>query len=314
MTAVVCLRCADLPERPPALRARDALATRELGDDLDPDHYAAIQAAMWRHPLSRAALRVWILEQDDAVVATFDTLDVTVRVRGPDGAVAVRTGACVASGFVAPEHRRAGHGRRLAGELTRRLAREGHALVYGVVETSMKVYSEVDADTTALIERAWPAADAPVPQDSPEPPAALLDLAAWRAPPLAGALDILVTADMLAWRLERLALERPQDRDRPIGARLGDAMAIWVSAPERDALELLHLRGDARTLRPLVDAARREAAARGLATAIAWETPALTPQLPPGERRPIDALLGVRTFDPDLAACAWRDAQIGHYF
>lgn len=311
MTAVVCIRCADVPERPPALLARDALATHDLGDDLDPDRYAAIQAAMWRHPLSRSALRVWVLEQDDAVVATFDTLDVTVRVRGPGGAVAARPGACIASGFVAPEHRRAGHGRRLAGELARRLAREGHALVYGVVETTMKVYSEIDADTAPLIERAWPAADAPVPPDSP---AALLDLATWRAPPLVGDLDILVTAEMLDWRLGRVALERPQDRGRTIGARLGDALAVWVSAPERDALELLHLRGDAITLPALVDAARREAAARGLATAIAWETPTLVPHLPAGERRPIDALLGVRTFHPDLAASAWRDAQIGHYF
>lgn len=312
---VTCTRCADFPERPAALRLRDALAARDLGDDLDSDRYAAIQAAMWRHPLSRSALRVWLLEHDDAVVATFDTLDVTVRVRAPDGAAALRTGACIASGFVAPEHRRAGHGRHLAGELSRRLAREGHALVYGVVETTMKVYSEIEADTAPLLERTWPALRrSPVLPDSQAVPAPLRDLSAWHPPPLAGPFDILVTAEMLDWRLERVALERPQDRGRPIGAKLGDALAIWVSAPEQDALELLHLRGDADTLPALVDAARREAAARGLAAAITWETPTLTPDLPPGERRPIAALLGVRTFHPDLVARTWRDAQIGHYF
>ncbi|MBL9099522.1 MAG: hypothetical protein JNL82_01125 [Myxococcales bacterium] len=341
MTIVTCVRCADVTERPPALRARDLLAARDLGDDLDPERYAAIQAAMWRHPLSRAALRVWVLEHDGAVVATFDTLDVTVRLRDAAGAALTRTGACIASGFVAPEHRLAGHGRHLAGELSRRLAREGHALVYGVVETTMKVYREIDAGTSALTEVAWPAEPVleVIPRRPPSDPLALADhavaaagsvgggggvggdvpeqlrdLAAWTDPPPPAGLDILVTAEMLDWRLERVALERPQDRGRPIGARLGDAMVVWASAPERAALELLHLRGDARVLAALVDAARREAAARGLRHAVAWETPTLAPHLPPGERRRVDALLGVRTFHPDLVAAAWQDAQIGHYF
>lgn len=306
---VTCIRCADVPERPPVLRARDQLAARELGDDIDPDRYAAIQAAMWRHPLSRAAIRVWILEQRGELVATFDTLDVAVRTRAADGSLDTRVGACIASGFVAPEHRLAGHGRRLAGELSRRLAREGHALVYGVVETTMKVYSEIEADTYPLVDVVWPSSHGL--EDMADP---LLDLAGWTAPPLRGALDIALTAEMLAWRLERVALERPQDRARPLGARLDDAWIVWASAPERDALELLHLRGDARTGPLLVAAARREAAARGLSAVIAWDGPAVAPWLPPCERRPVGAVLGVRTFAPGLSGAGWLDPQIGHYF
>lgn len=306
---VTCIRCADHSERPDVLRARDRLAARDLGDDLDPERYAAIQAAIWRHPLSRAAIRVWLLERAGELVATFDTLDVTVRSRGADGSLCARPGACIASGFVAPEHRLAGHGRRLAGVLSRRLADEGHALVYGVVETTMKVYSEIDADTYPLVDVVWPADHGP---SNPCEP--LHDLAGWIPPPLRGALDVLLTSDMLAWRLERVALERPQDRARPIGARLGDAWIVWASAPERDALEVLHLRADHDSGPLLVAAARREAAARGLASALAWDGPAVAPWLPPGERRPLDAVLGVRTFAPGLSGAGWLDPQLGHYF
>lgn len=306
---ISCVRCADVPERPHALRARDRLAARELGDDIDPERYGAIQATMWRHPLSRAAIRVWILEQRGELLATFDTLDVVVRTRGADGALDTRSGACIASGFVAPEHRLAGHGRLLAGEISRRLARAGHCLVYGVVETTMKVYSEIEADTYPLIEVTWPSS-----QGLPDMSEPLHDLAGWTPPPLRGALDILLTPEMLAWRHERIALERPQDCTRPIGARLGEAWIVWASAPERDVLEILHLRADEHTGPELIAAARREAAARGLGFACAWNNAASASWLPPGERRPQDAVLGVRTFAPGLSGAGWLDPQLGHYF
>lgn len=306
---VTCVRAAEVAERPESLRARDRLAARELGDDLDPGRYAAIQAEMWRHPLSRAALRVWLLERAGEVVASFDTLDVVVRARADDGSIRTHAGACIASGFVAPDHRLAGYGRRLAGELTRRLVREGHVLVYGLVETTMKVYSEIEADTRRVVEVCWPAAR--VDGDPAEPS---YTLNGWVTPPLCGALDVLLTPEMLAWRLERVALEREQDRGRPIGARLGGACVVWVSAPERDALEILHLRAGAETGTALIASARGEAAARGLGAVVAWDDPGAAGWLPAGERRWADALLGIRTFAPGLAGAAWIDPQLGQAF
>ena len=54
---------AALPERPAAFQALDRLAAAELGDDLDPAAYAAIQATLWTHPFSREALEAWRLRQ-----------------------------------------------------------------------------------------------------------------------------------------------------------------------------------------------------------------------------------------------------------
>jgi GNAT superfamily N-acetyltransferase len=300
---------ADVPERPEVLRQRDRIAVHDLGDDLDPDLYIEIESTMWHHPFSRSGLRVWTLEQSGELVATFDTFDVVTRVRRADGTVAACRGACLASGFVAPEHRLAGHGRRLSGEIGRELACSGYGFFYGIAETTMKVYSEIEAGTFALVGVAWPRA-----KDLPDRADPIANLAGWTAPPLHGSVDVLLTAEMLAWRHDRVGLERPQDCARPIGARQGDGWIVWVSAPDRDALEILHLRGDAANGPGLIAAARCEAAARGFAEAIAWDNPTLAPWLPSGERRPLDEVLAIRTFAPGLSGAGWLDPQIGHYF
>src|SRR5688500_18626283 len=147
---------------------------------------------MWRHPFSRQALRVFAIEVEGVPAAVFEILEVAVRQRDATGTKALR-GACLASGFVRRDQRRSGLGRRLAGAIGRRMADEGIAVLYGVSETSMKVYSELEPEIYPIVEVAAPAVDAKVDSQA----VLVHDLAGWTPPPLAGALDVLLTAEML---------------------------------------------------------------------------------------------------------------------
>lgn len=305
---------ASLPERPAPFQAFDRLAAAELGDELPPETYAAIQAALWTHPFSRTALEAWLLEVDGQPVAMFEAFRVTARRRlAPDAPVEHLPAMVLGSGFVPRGLRRAGYGRTLADGVCDHHVARGVALAYGLVEASLNVYGHAH-QTRPVVERWFPAAPdaaADSPAEGVEP---LFDLAGWTPPPLLGPVDVLLTAEMLDWRLERVALERPQDRARPIGARLGADFVVWSTEADDDALEILHLRADDARVPALIAAACREAAARGLQAAKIWESTRLDTCLPPGARRTLDAVFAVGRYLPGIDAEGWLDLQIGHIF
>ena len=140
------------------------------------------------------------------------------------------------------------------------------------------------------------------------------DLTAWTEPPLLGGFDVLLTPDMLDWRLERVNLQYPQDRHRPIGARIASAWIVWSSAYERDALEILHFRADAITANRLLEAARHEAAQRGLTRVVAWNNSASRSLFVGAEQQALKDVFGLRSYVYDLSLSMWLDPQLGHNF
>lgn len=305
---------ATLPERPAPFQALDRLAAAELGDELPPDTYAGIQAALWQHPFSRTALEAWLLEVEGQPVAMFEAFRVTARRRlSPDAPVEHLPAMVLGSGFVPRGLRRAGYGRLLADAVCDHNVATGGALAYGLAEASLKVYSHTD-QTRPVVERWFPAVPDAIVDASAQAVEPLFDLAGWTPPPLLGTTDVLLTAEMLDWRLERVALERPQDRARPIGARLGADFIVWSTEADDDALEILHLRADDARVPALIAAACREASARGLEAAKIWESSRLDTCLPPGDRRTLDAVFAVGRYLPGIDAEGWLDLQIGHIF
>ena len=305
---------AALPERPAAFQALDRLAAAELGDDLDPAAYAAIQATLWTHPFSREALEAWLLEVDGRPVAMFEAFRVTARRRmTPDAPVEHLPAMVLGSGFVPRELRRAGYGRSLADAVCDHHVAHGCALAYGLVEASLKVYSHAD-QTRPVAERSFPAAPDAGAGSQFAAVDPMFDLADWTPPPLLGTTDVLLTAEMLDWRLERVALERPQDRARPIGARVGAGFIVWSTEADDEVLEILHLRAPDAHVPALIAAACREASARGLRAATIWESAALDACLPPGARRTLDSVFAVGRYLPGIDAEGWLDLQIGHIF
>lgn len=291
------------PERPRVLQAHDRRAADELGDGMDPDEYAAMEARMWSHPAARAGLEVWAFVEGEEVLALFETMPAVCRfgtVRG--------TARCLGSGFVPPRHRLAGYGRRLSGAVVNGHGAEGITVMWGLSETVTRVYSETRGTNPGeILVRAWPATPATFALD---PRVHTLD--GWTEPPLVGDWDIVVTPEMLLWRIERVAAKFPADAARPIGARLGESWVVWARAGEDEALELLHLRADAETAPRLVALARAEAAERGLSTVVAWENPANRTWLPEGTSSPFEDVLLLRTFEPGMRDDGWITYEMAH--
>src|SRR4051812_45536515 len=102
MTELKCWNAATELERPAVIQARDRLAAAELGDEMEPGAYAALEAHMWRHPLARAGMRVFASTEGERILASFETWPVEVRVR-EEGGIARYPGAIGGSTFVAGE-------------------------------------------------------------------------------------------------------------------------------------------------------------------------------------------------------------------
>jgi len=301
------VHCRDLEQRPEFVRELDRLAARELGDGMEAEQYAHIQSALWDHPFSKQGLRLWYLEKAGQIIAMFETLDVIVR-RHTSHEIELSRGAVIGSAFVAPAHRK-GYSRYIAGAISRKLAGEGYTLIYAILEASIKIASEVDPESAPLAKSIWPALEL-----APSGVQNIYDLNDWTDPPLAGAFDILLTPQMLDWRLERARLAFPQDGPRPIGARIGSSWIVWASSSARDALRILHFRAQAATASTLLEAARFEAGQRGLPSTIAWSNAASRSLFQGAAQRTLKETLILRAYTNEVRLSDWADPQLGHDF
>lgn len=295
------------PERPAILYAHDSRAADELGDGMDPAAYAAMEARMWTHPAARAGLEVWAFVDGEEVLALFETMRAECRIR-VEGGIRRGSARCLGSGFVPPQHRLVGYGRKLSGMVVNQHIAEGVTMMWGLSETVTRVYSETRSTNPGeIIVRSWPASPADASSD-----AYITDLDGWTEPPLIGDWDVVVSPNMLTWRIDRVAAKFPADAARPIGARIGESWAVWARAGEDNALELLHLRADAETAPQLVALAQAEAAARGLSTVVAWENPVNRAWLPEGEQSLFEDVLLLRLSDDQLGATGWTTYEMAH--
>jgi hypothetical protein len=250
--------------------ARDALCHDAWGGKLTVDEFVAREARLRAHRWAAAAMTSWHLVEDGAVLASCETFAMDSFL---DGARGITHG--VASVYTEPRLRGRGYAGRMMSLVREQL--RGHASI---------LFSDVGDYYARFGWRLRPAIDrrfAAAPGDPAAPVDALLDAraldAAWDATPPPPSLYFVVwpSSAQLDWPRERERAYAELLGRAPLshaGARAGDGLVAWAADFKNDQLLVLALvADDPRAVRPLVEAAQRQAHAAGLLRVIAWETP-----------------------------------------
>jgi hypothetical protein len=268
---------------------RDLVTHAAWGERLSVDAYAARERRLRSHPWARETMRTWLLVEGREILASCETFRMKSWHRRGHHRHEGSTLA-IASVFTEPALRCRGYATAMMRRLVERTVRE-EPDVHGLV-----LYSDVGPALYARAGFLAPAENMDVVLEAaPGDPAAVVDrlygeaevAEALRAIPLPD-VEFLVwpTAPQLDWHLEReRAYADLLHRPRPAfaGARAGRSILLWAGDLKNDRLVGLVMHADeVADASAVLEAARRVAAAAGLAEVRLWEVP--RPFTTPGRR------------------------------
>jgi hypothetical protein len=232
---------------------------------LTPEAYGVREARLRAHAWSRRVMRSWLLVGDGSdVLASCETYRRKSLASGGEGST-----WAVASVFTERALRCRGHASRMMSlleEQVRQLDPSAHALVlYSDVGAPMYERAGYIAPGRAA-ERVWPAEPGEVATELLTDP---VDLTPPEDP-----FVVWPDAAQLDWHRERERAYAALLGRQPfgsVGARAGDGVLLWTTGYRNDRLLVLAWNG--RALEPLIETARRVAAASRLQKVVMWDQP-----------------------------------------
>ena len=290
-------------------RARDAVTYAEWGPPLAPEAFLAREVRLRAHPWCAAGMETWLLQDaGGAVLASCETFHTPSFLDGVAG-----DSWSVASVYTEAPLRGRGHATELMDRVADALAARPRAQAVALYsDVGERLYARSGYAPAPAFDWHFP----PAPGDAAEGvdalvPEAELAAALARVRRPAARFYQWPTAAQVDWHLEReriyaQALGRP--RPPACGARVGDSTALWAGVLRSGylAVLLLDARSPADAAR-LLTAARRAAAAAGLARVTVWEggDGGLLSGVPGGARAARDgALPMLRALRPGLPPAA----------
>lgn len=327
----------DEAEVPPAVVQLDELTYASWGPPLSLPQYLARERRMRALPFSRG-LRSWVLRDGETGLASCESYAVPIVVGGPR-AKTPRRGVVhgIASVFVEPKLRGHGHARALLTRVHAHLAGEGVLGCYLMSEIGPTLYAGMGYVARPLRLCRYAAAAQAERPPSPLPWSwlqkdALAGLLKERYRLPAPALRIETTPEQLGWHLGRSdfyaqALSRKSTPH--IGARSGDAFAVWQPSYPKDLLRVLMLYPGEQVLAPgaainprspeleavrhVLHAARFTAAELGLTHVEVWENAGNGAYLRGGVRLAADDVPMLLPLTPELRGDDWTDYERCHW-
>jgi GNAT superfamily N-acetyltransferase len=324
----------DFSDPPPEAVARSRLHGSVWAPPLSEEQYLVREAQIWRHPFSQG-LRLWILHDGGEPVASCESYAVPALLARGERA---GTAHGIASVFVEERRRGRGYAGALLQQVEGALRDEGALCAYLISEIGPGLYARLGYVARPLRCRRF---SAPQPGE-PEPG---LDQVTWLGPddlapllaaryrrPLRSPLTLLLTPAQIDWHLDRsrtyaALLGRPQPAC--VGARCGEAFALWMHDFRKELLRLLVLypgeqmfqRGqpyDARSaeaaaLRAVLHGARAEAAHAGLSAVEIWENATMSGWLRGGHQVASGDLPMLCPLARGVRAEDWLDWERGHW-
>lgn len=328
---------ADEAIAPPAVAHLDELTYRSWGVPLTLAQYLKRERRMRALPFSRGH-RYWILRDGEAPLASCESYEVPLALSAARAAPRRGVVHGIASVFVEEKLRGHHYASTLLTRVHDHLAREGVLGCYLMSEIGPSLYARLGYLARPLRLCRYAAADpaaerlpSPLPWTwlaPPDLPALLAER--YRAPK--PALSIETNLAQLDWHLQR-SRYYAQELGRPfpphLGARSGDAFALWQASYPKNLLRVLMLYPGERLARPgapidprgpeleavrhVLHAARFTAAHLGLTHVEVWENPANSAYLRGGARLPSDDVPMLLPLSPDVQAEAWQDYERCHW-
>lgn len=289
--------------------ARDVATYEAWGSSLSLEQWRIRERRLRSHPWSREAMKGWLwCGAQGEVLASCETFQMASLLDG------VRSGSFgVASVYTEPSLRRRGYASSMLRALVERIRRtspRAHA-VFLFSDAGAAIYQRV-----GFVPR--PGVDWVLPPIDAEPSTGVdqlireegLAAALSSLPPPRDAYAVAPSAAQLDWHIERERIyARALGRLRPpaVGARAGDAVALWAGVLRSEELVVLLARGQGAELARVLGAAQRCAGTAGLKRVRIWDTPELPLSAVPGiQRTEREGALPMIQPLASFPASAWR--------
>lgn len=301
------------PSMPAEAAARDALCHAVWGGSLSPAQFIERESRLWQQPFSQRGLRLWLLSQGDAVLASCETYAVTCRTDGKSGLA-----HGVASVFVEERLRGQGHASALLRGVHAQLQREGSLCTYLMSEVDPGIYARLGYVERRVRARRYAAQlSAPCPNVDWLRLDQLDDSLSTDA---GDGLSLSIDADFVRWHIARGAYHAQVQclpRQIFVGPRVGKTWALCADDPEEGLLRVLVLRsdGDPQALRDVLLAVRHMAAQQGLPTVELWENEGMRhlPFAAADIAQDLDVVPMLRPLSSGIDAHAWQSCERGHW-
>ncbi len=330
---------AEHSEIPDAALDRDRLNHAAWGGSLTQEQYLERERRLWRDPFSRQGLRLWVLSDGHEPVASLETYAVQAKSGDLAG-----SGHGIASVYVEERHRGGGHASDLLRRVHERLRAEGALLTYLISEIGPSLYERLGYRGRPLRLRRLAASEPGRPDIEPGDPRvrlleerdllAVLESRYGRSEGQAKRLPLSIplSPQQIGWHLQRGRIYA-ELLGRPVadavGARAGDAFALWAPEYRHGVLRVLTLYPGARlflagliddprspeaaAVRDVLHAARDEAARLGLSTVEMWENTVNPGWLRGGLPVPAEDLPMLLPLRGGIHAEDWLDWERGHW-
>jgi GNAT superfamily N-acetyltransferase len=328
----------DEAEVPPAVVALDELTYASWGGPLPLPQYLLRERRLRAAPFSRG-LRVWILREGAQVLASCESYEVPLVHHAP-GARAPLRGPVhgIASVYVEPRLRGHGHASALLQGVHEHLLREGALGTYLMSEIGPTLYARLGYVERPLRYCRYAAAD-PAREHLPTPlpwtwlgEADVAPMLGERYRHARPALTLEASIAQIGWhllhgRFYAEACGKPPSAT--VGARVGDAFALWQPSHHKQLLRVLMLYPGARlatpgapisprgpeleVVRQVLHAARFAAAEQGLPHIEVWENPSNNAYLRGGARLAAGEVPMLRPLRREVRGEDWLDYERCHW-